>query len=320
MKRDKEVWSMDRRGEIVNECLHHNNRKRFKPDTPFDNSIVPYLIMIFCATVDGVVFYSLFSKLSYDSPMMLGVQISGFLFGFDVVPIFIGIQYKRIRQGLTKDRFVLGMALVVCILAFSMNIALRIMTMDLLSPSTIGTVTSYIGTSIQENTDPAVDTTAIALTVFGMGIPVVTSLGSCLISFITYNPLGIRKQRIAEMIEDTRDEVRRFDAILGDYDAEPAFAENLDAEDEAKYQEMQVMHKAMVIGYCDYVRQCLKEHLGNPTSNNVLSESVCESILARLDRELALLNAHTDVVGKVNENEGKETEYPAMIRKNKAIA
>ena len=64
MKRDKEVWSMDRRGEIVNECLHHNNRKRFKPDTPFDNSIVPYLIMIFCATVDGVVFYSLFSKLS----------------------------------------------------------------------------------------------------------------------------------------------------------------------------------------------------------------------------------------------------------------
>ena len=80
------------------------------------------------------------------------------------------------------------------------------------------------------------------------------------------------------------------------------------------------MHKAMVIGYCDYVRQCLKEHLGNPTSNNVLSESVCESILARLDRELALLNAHTDVVGKVNENEGKETEYPAMIRKNKAIA
>ena len=58
--KNKEIYSVDRRtGEIKNECLHHNNRKRFKADTPFDNSIIPYLIMVFCATVDGVVFYGL---------------------------------------------------------------------------------------------------------------------------------------------------------------------------------------------------------------------------------------------------------------------
>ena len=93
-KENNKIWSMNKNGEIVNEHLHKNNLKRFKADTPFDNSIVPYLIMIFCATVDGFVFYSLFSRISYDSPVTLGVQISGFLFGFDVVPIFIGIQYK----------------------------------------------------------------------------------------------------------------------------------------------------------------------------------------------------------------------------------
>lgn len=175
MKKDnKKIWSMDKKGEILNECLHNNNRKRFKADTPFDNSIVPYLIMIFCATVDGFVFYSLFSRISYDSPMMLRVQISGFLFGFDVVPIFIGIQYKRLRQGLTKDKFVLVMALIVCGLAFAMNIALRIMTVDLMSPSTVSNVTSYMGTVTQENTESNIDATAIALTIFGMGIPVVT--------------------------------------------------------------------------------------------------------------------------------------------------
>ena len=216
-KKNKEIYSVDRKtGEIINECLHYNVRKRFKADTPFDNRIVPYLIMAFCATVDGVVFYSLFSRLSYDSPMMLGVQIAGFLFGFDVIPIFIGIQYKRLRQGITKDKFVLIMALVVCGLAFAMNIALRIMTIDLISPSTVSTATSYMGTVTQEMTETGIDVTAIALTIFGMGIPVVTSLGSCLISFITYNPLKIKKQRIAEMIEDTRDVVRRFDAILDD--------------------------------------------------------------------------------------------------------
>lgn len=321
MKKDnKEIWSIDKKGEIVNECLHNNNRKRFKADTPFDNSIVPYLIMIFCATVDGFVFYSLFSRISYDSPMMLGIQISGFLFGFDVVPIFIGIQYKRLRQGLTKDKFVLVMALIVCGLAFAMNIALRIMTVDLMSPSTVSNVTSYIGTVTHENTESNIDATAIALTIFGMGIPVVTSLGSCLISFITYNPLGIKKQRIAEMIEDTRDEVRRFDAIISDYDAEPDFAEHLEEEDEAKYQEVKMMYKALVISHCDYVRERLKEHLGNPTSNNVLSEAACENILARLDKEHGVLSHKTHEEPVRGESGAKETKCITMIRANQTNA
>lgn len=316
-KKSNNIWSLNSKGEIMNECMYRNNRKRFKADTPFDNSIVPYLIMIFCATVDGFVFYSLFSKISYDSPMMLGVQVAGFLFGFDVVPIFIGIQYKRLRQGLTKDKFILVMALIVCGLAFSMNIALRVTTIDLISPSAVRTVTSYIGTATQETTESGIDPTAIALTIFGMGIPVVTSLGSCLISFITYNPLGIKKQRLAEMIEDTRDEVRRFDAIIDDYDAEPDFAEQLEAEDEAKYEEMKKMHRAMVVGYCDYVRERLKEHLGNPTSNNVLSEEICENILARLDKELACLDGQTSHTVDMS---GRDTKYTMMLRGNRATA
>lgn len=326
-KNNKAIYSVDTAtGEIVNERLHHNNRMRFKSDTPFDNNIVPYLIMVLCAISDGVIFYGLFCRLSYESPVMLGVEISGFVFGYDVIPIFIGIQYKRLRQGITKDRFVLVMALVVCGLAFAMNIALRLMTIDLISPSTAGVATSYMGTVTQETADSGIDVTAIALTIFGMGIPVVTSLGSCLISFITYNPLGIKKQRIAEMMEDTRDEVRRFDAILDDYDAEPDFAENLEAEDEAKYQEMQKMHKAKVITYCDYVRERLKEQLGNPTSNNVLSESVCENILARLDREMGLLNAQTvsnnTTVAEpsINDLGSKECIYNTMVHTNKATA
>ena len=218
------------------------------------------------------------------------------------------------------------MALVVCGLAFAMNIALRIMTIDFISPSTASAATSYMGTVTQETADSGIDAKAIALTIFGMGIPVVTSLGSCLISFITYNPLEIRKQRLAEMMEDTRDQVRRFDAILDDYAAESDFAENLEAEDEAKYHEMQKLQKAKVITYSDYVRERLKEQLGNPTSNNVLSESVCESILARLDREIGLLNAQTvsnnTTVAEpaINDPGTKECIYNTMVRANKATA
>lgn len=326
-KNNKEIYSVNRKtGEITNECLHHNNRKRFKADTPFDNSIVPYLIMAFSATVDGVVFYSLFSRISYDSPMMLGVEIAGFLFGFDIIPVFLGIQYKRLRQGITKDKFVLIMALIACGLAFAMNIVLRILTINQTSASSVSIATSYMGTMAQETAESGIDATTIALTIFGIGIPVVTSVGSCMISFIIYNPLKIKKQRIAEMMEDTRDEVRRFDAILDDYDAEPDFAENLEVEDEAKYPEIQMMHIAQVIGYCDYVRERLKEKLGNPTSNNVLSESVCETILARLDKELRLLSTQvaTDTPAvatpAMDVPAEKETRYTTMIRANKATA
>lgn len=63
------IWALNKDGEIVDCTMYRNNKIRFKADTPFDNSIIPYIIMLFCAAVDGVVFYSLFSRISYDSPI-----------------------------------------------------------------------------------------------------------------------------------------------------------------------------------------------------------------------------------------------------------
>lgn len=309
------IWSLNNKGEIVNECLQRNNKKRYKPDTPFDNSFVPYLIMIFCAMVDGLVFYSLFSKISYDSPMMLMAQIIGLLLGYDVAPIFMGIQYRRLRQGLTKDKFTLIMALVVCGIAISINIALRIVTIDLNGVSTISTVTSYVGASTQEVTDTGLAPSIIASTIFGIGVPIVTSLTSLLVSFMTYNPLDIKKRRLVEMLEDTRDEVRRLDAIIEDYDLEQDFAEQVEIEDKEKYRQMQKMHKAMVIGYCDYVRERLKEQLGNPSSNNVLSAETYETLLARLDKEQACMEGKLFYTVVPEENKSK---YSKIIHANKA--
>lgn len=284
--KSKKVWSINDNGEIINECLCDYIRSRFKSDTPFDNKIVPYLIMIFCGTVDGFVFYSLFCKISYDSPAMLSVQIAGFLFGFDVVPVFLGVHYKRLKQGLTNDRFPITIALVVCALAFSMNIALRILTVDYTS-TPVGTY-SY---TVQTAEDAGVDVATIALTIFGIGIPVITSLTSFMISFITYNPLKIKVNRTANMLAETQDHIRRLEAVLSDYDAEPFFEKTIEEDDSLKFQEMLTLYKAMVIEHCDYVRERLKEYLGNPVCNNLLSEEPdCEAIIARLDHELTLIN------------------------------
>ena len=290
MNRSNNLLTRDRNGEFVYQGLNSHIGKKYRADTPLDKSFVPYLIMLFCAVVDASVFISLFKMISYDSPFMLGIEVAGFLFAFDVVPLYLGIQLRRLKQGISKDRFILWLAFVVCVLACVMNIALRLTTMDQMSPDLSAASTSYFGTVTEEVTDTSADPTAIALTIFGIGLPMLTSIGSFFIAFLTYNPLMVRKRAAEEMLTEKNDEIRRLDAILSEYDADPEFAEHLREDDEGKYEEMKKMQRAVVINYCEHVRQKLKEHLANPTSINALSEETCVAILERLDRELAALD------------------------------
>lgn len=262
--------------------------------------------MAFCAVVDASVFTSLFQLISYDSPFMLGIEVAGFVFAFDVVPLYLGIHLRRLKQGLSKDRFILWLALTVCVLACAMNIALRITTIDQMSPDLSESATAYFGMAEKESVDSAINPIAVALTIFGIGLPVLTSIGSFFISFLTYNPLKVRQRREEEMLAVKRDEIRRLDALLREYDADEKFAEHLKQDDQGKLDEMKKMQRAVVLGYCDYVRQRLKEHLGNPTANNALSEETCTTIMDRLDRELAALDGaqipvkYAEIGSKVN--------------------
>lgn len=289
MRKTNDLISIDHNGEFVYHGLNSHISKKYRADTPLDKSFVPYLIMVFCAIVDASVFISLFKMISYDSPFMLGVQVAGCLFAFDVVPLYLGIQLRRIKQGISKDRFIMWLALVVCVLACIMNVVLRLMTVEQMSPDLSSATTSYFGTVAQESQTTSIDATAVALTIFGIILPVLTSVGSFFISYLTYNPLKVRKRLEEEMLAEKKDEIRRLDAILTEYDADTEFAEYLVQDDEGKFEEMKKMQRAMVISYCDYVRQRLKEHLATPTAINALSEETCVAILARLDQELAAL-------------------------------
>lgn len=289
-KKARPLWHMEN-GEILCTDLHRDTARRYRADTPFDHPIAPYLILAFCASVDGAVFYSLFSAISYDRPLMLMVQIAGFLFGFDVVPIYIGIHLRRLRQGLSRDAFILWLALAACVTVCAMNIVLRAATMDSLNPAPV-LRSGFLGNGAAA---PEEDDTAIALTVFGIGIPMVTSLGSFFISYLTYHPLQIRSRREEALITEKRDEIRRLEAILADYDAETDFADHLEADDRKQYEQMQRAQRALVLHYCDYARQRLKEHLGDPVSCNILSEETCSQLMARLTRELVALEEKPEI-------------------------
>lgn len=293
MSRTNNLISIDRNGEFVYHGLNSHTSKKYKADTPMDKSFVPYLIMVLCGTIDAACFINLFKMISYDSPFLLGIQVAGFLFAFDVVPLYLGIQFRRTKQGLSKDKFIMWLAFIVCAMACVLNIVLRLMTMDQMAPDLSSATTSFIGTAAQEvqvSEETGVDPTALGLALVGIVIPFVTSLGSFFISYLTYNPLMVRKRNEEELLGEKKDEIRRLDAILFEYDADTEFAEHLIQDDEGKFQEMKKMQRALVLSYCDYVRQRLKEHLANPTAINALSEETCVAILERLDRELAALD------------------------------
>ncbi len=293
MKKTGSLVSIDRNGEFVYNGLNSHTGKQYKADTPMDKSFVPYLIMLLCGTIDAACFINLFKLISYDSPFLLAIQVAGFLFAFDVVPLYLGIQFRRIKQGISKDKFIMWMALIVCTMACVLNIVLRLMTMDQMAPDLSSATTSFIGgvsQGTQESATDGVDPTALGLALVGIVIPFVTSLGSFFISYLTYNPLMVRKRNQEELIAEKKDEIRKLDAILFEYDADTEFAEHLIQDDTGKFEEMKKMQRALVLSYCDYVRQRLKEHLANPTAINALSEETCVVILERLDRELAALD------------------------------
>lgn len=306
MNRRNDVLTKNRNGEFVYEGLNEHVKKQYKADTPLDNPVVPYIIMLFCATVDAACFISLFKMISYDSMFMLGIQVAGFLFAFDVVPIYLGIQHRRIKQNLTKDRIVLYLALGVCATAFIINIILNVMTIELMNPDLSSAATNYFGTATEQVASESIDPSAIALTIFRIGCPVLTSVGSYFISYSTYDPIKTRKRTIDETIVEKKDEIRRMEALIDEYKADPDFAENLRNDDERKYEEMKNMHRALVINYCIYVRQRLKEHLANPTSTNALSEEDCIAILQRLDRELETLNQSENSCGSNDDSSNEE--------------
>ncbi|MCR5608798.1 MAG: hypothetical protein K6G26_07010, partial [Lachnospiraceae bacterium] len=92
MKKSEGILRKNRMREIERTNQKKDFKKKYKSDTPMEKTAVPYIIMLLCATMDGAVFYSLFSLLSFDSPFILMVELAAFLFAFDVVPIYMGLQ------------------------------------------------------------------------------------------------------------------------------------------------------------------------------------------------------------------------------------
>ena len=267
-KNNNFVVNMNKDGELVQEYLHDFTKDKYKADSPFLWGIVPYILMAICIIIDISFFYSLFSRISYDNPEMIFLEVIGMAFSADIVAAYAGILAKQLSQGLSrnKERWNLYLLLSVTVLALVTNAILRIMTISL--------------SSAEGNIDAA----TIASTTFAIVMPVCTSIGNFAINFQTYNPLKVKFFREEVAIDEVGDYCRRLRAIKEECDN---FSEERMKELDRKQLDnakKELISDAFNL-YAD-TKVKLMEHLGNPTSTNILSRSGCEEIFKRLNEEL----------------------------------
>lgn len=290
------LLEINAQGELINPALLDDIREKYKPDSPFLRGIVPYIIMALCGFIDGCFFYSLFSVISYDRPALLWVQIAGFIFGFDCIPIFIGMHYKKIQQGLAKDKFTLRLALAVCGLICAANIGLRAVTVDIASPNLSQTSQSYFDLASEdpgEDTKDSQNPIAWMIAITGMVVPIVTSVGSFYISNECYDPLLIKKQREEKMIREKADRIRRLTAMISAYNTDQDIAQRILEDDEKQYAAAKAMTIGLLLEGCDYVSQRLMTHLQDPASTSMLSvSSDREAFLNDLNRLCLQTKSH----------------------------
>ena len=287
MKDNGFAVSMNRGGELVQEHLYDFTRDKYKPDSPFLWGPVPYFLMIACTVIDLAFFRTLFVRISYDDPTMILLEVAGLAFAADVVAAYAGILAKRISQGLSRDKFNLGLLLLVPILALVVNGVLRCTTMSLTS------------------VDGTIDSATVALTIIAIVTPVFTSIGNFAISFQSYDPLGQKMCREEMALDAVRDYCRRLEAIKAECD-------DFNGE---RIKEMDLQHLAnakkglineALILYAE-VRVKLMEYLEDPASTNVLSKSRCDEIFNRLNYELKVLESACSENSAIKESD--VTEY-----------
>ena len=313
MKTNEKLWELASNGELRYSWLNSHISRKYGPDCAMDKSFVPYLVMVFCLAVDLSMFISLFSMLSYDRPELLAVQVAGLAFGFDLIPVYLGIHLRRVRDGLSHDRFLLLLGVMAFAIACGANIFLRLATIDQAAPDLSVGATNLLGQVQETVQDNTVTMTAVAMTVMGIAIPLITSLGSFFTSYMSYNPLRIRQRRCEEHLNCMKDVKRRVQAMLSEFELDKDRGAFLRENDEKKYQAMRDYHRTLVLSYCDYVSAAMKEHLADPASISALTEKDCLRILERLNRELEVFDSESSGTGSGRDRDLSWTESNTVL-------
>ena len=260
------LWKQDKQGNLVFPQRSGQIQEAYAVESFWERSAVSVFVLVLCAVLDSVVFLQLFSLILYDHVWLQRLSTIGCLIAFDFGPIYLGISRRRSTQGLKVDK--LGCALLTAAflgVAF-FNCYLRIMLKDQLVPVD-STAESSVFSSMSGGSNPA----ALPYAIFSGILPLATSIVSFYVSLSSCNPLKSRLKRLRKQQVELEDAICQLDAVLAEYKQSSELAQRLRTEDDMLYVSALTTAKEQAFYLADYVRERIKEHLGDAAALNALS-------------------------------------------------
>lgn len=282
------IWTMNKNGNLLYDTEDKVLRHTYAPGSVFEHSAAGMITLAVCAAVDMVLFYQMFSKILYDSPVVLIISIVAMVVGFDYGPVYLGIQWKRLKQGYNVDKMLIYLLAAIFAIAFIANFAMRIAIRDMALPDLSADTTSIISGTVSKATKNPI---APVFSVFVAVLPLITSVVSFVVSNATYNPLLKEKRDLEEAKLMIDSDMTITESILREYYCDGDRLERMMADDDKHYECAVEMIYERAKMYGDYVRERIKEQMGEPAASNELSRSTCDEFLKRLDEVVDIYKA-----------------------------
>lgn len=275
---NKALWRIDKQGNLVFTQREEQMMANYAADSGWEHPVAAFIVMLICALADFAVFKQLFAAILYDRLLIQWLSVIACLVAFELSPIYLGILTKKSSQGIRVNKVAVVGLVVAFILVMTGNVWLRLTVMDILVPND-SVSTFSIFKSMGETAEHS--TAAFPYAVFSSVLPFATSLVSFIVSYMASNPLKSRLKRLQEQQVGLEAAAAMIEAVLMEYSEDPDLRGRLTAEDDAKYTHMLAMTQERGYMHADYVRERIKEHLGEAAATNELSKD-CRSRLGEL--------------------------------------
>lgn len=268
---NKPLWIVKDDGNLYLPARFDAHEKAYKIDSIFMNQLFLVCIITACGISEFIYFYQLFSSFLYDAPFVRAGCIVVMLLAFEILPVYLGINLSKKNQGYNVPAFVIQVLIILFVIGLFFNFYLRLVSRDLVLPGELAITgsESLIGDVEKLSIQPS--PMALPFALFSSMSPVITAVGSFIISYTMSDPLKAEMKKLDRLHLDTTATISSYEALLHEYESNPDYQETMQKEDDAKFESINQRRLNHQNYLCNYVRQRIKEYLGTPSSNNHLS-------------------------------------------------
>ena len=275
MNKNTAKWYVGKDGNVMFTTGMNVIRKRHKPNSIFEHPIVSVIALFLFGVIDVALFYQLLTPVVDESGITLIVGLLALFTGMDFAPIYLAMRLREKKQKYKVDNIMLWFFLLSFLITFAMNCMLRYALRDT-------AVANMTEVSINGNESVAVNSFSAVYSAFCAILPLITSLCSFGISYAIYNPLRTELQKAEEIRNMLDEDITQTEAVLTSITADTDMLKRLLSEDTDHYECTIEMVRERALEYSDYVRERIKEHMGEAAATNELSKEHRDEFISNL--------------------------------------